>query len=694
MKEYRTEQIRNITLISHAGAGKTSLMEAMLFNAGATDRLGRVDDGSAVGDFYPDERERQTTINSKLCVAEWNGHKINIIDTPGADDFYGDLEGALRVADALIVLVDATVGVEGGTEKVWMAAERHELPRIIFINKMDKEQASFEKAIDSIKEILDVKVMPLIIPIGSETNFSGVIDLMKMKAINPKDDTGKQTQVEDIPEDLNDRVEEYRFELVEAAAEGDDEILEKYLEDEELTEEEILKGLKIGFLDNQFVPVLCGSAYNNIGVQQLMETIATCLPSPAEGKPIVTEDGETTLEALEDAPMSALVFKTMSDRFGTHSLFRIFSGTLNAGSQVYNSTRGENERIGKISHVHGEERIDTPTVSVGDFGAVVKLANTSTGDTLCNQENHVTLPGIEFPKPVITLAVTPKKEGDGEKIGTSLARMSEEDPSFLVKRDGEVKQLLVSGLGELHLNVTLERMQSKYGVETETEAPKVPYKETIRSAVREIQERHKKQTGGSGQFGEVWIHLEPMERGGGFEFVDEIKGGVIPRNYIPSVERGVRDATATGALAGYPIVDIRVILYFGKTHTVDSSDIAFQLAGSKAFRKGVKADNPVLLEPVMNVEISVPGEFMGDIISDLNGRRGRIMGAEQAGNRQIIKAQVPYVEMLRYAIDLKSITSARGTYTMEHSRYEEVPDEISRKVIAESGFELEEEEEV
>jgi len=693
MKEYRTEQIRNITLISHAGGGKTSLMEAMLFNAGATERLGRVDDGSAVGDFYPDERERQTTINSKLCVAEWNGHKINIIDTPGADDFYGDLESALRVADALIVLVDATVGVEGGTEKVWMAADRHELPRIIFINKMDKEQANFEKAMDSVKEILDAKVMPLIIPIGSEADFSGVIDLVKMKAIKPKDDMGKQTQTEDIPEDLQDQVEEYRFELVEAAAEGDDEILEKYFEDEELTEEEILKGLKIGFLNNQFVPVLCGSAYNNIGIQQLMETIATCLPSPAKGKPIAAEDGETTLEASEDAPMSALVFKTISDRFGTHSLFRVFSGTLKASSQVYNSTRGANERIGKISHVHGEKRLDTPAVCAGDFGTVVKLANTSAGDTLCDQDNHITLPGIEFPKPVITLAANPKREVDDEKIGASLARMSDEDPSFLVKRDGEVKQLLISGLGDLHLNVTLERMRTKYGVEAETETPKVPYKETIRSEVREIKERHRKQTGGSGQFGEVWIHLEPMVRGGGFEFVDNIVGGVIPRNFIPSVEKGVRSAMATGVLAGYPIVDIRVILYFGKTHSVDSSDIAFQLAGSKAFRKGVKADNPVLIEPVMKVEVSVPGEFMGDIISDMNGRRGRIMGAEQAGKRQIIKAQVPYVEMLRYAVDLKSITSARGTYTMEHSHYEEVPDEISRKVIAESGFELEEEDE-
>ena len=693
MKQYRTEEIRNIALVSHAGAGKTSLMEAMLFNAGATDRLGRVDDGSAVGDFYPDERERDTTINFKLCIAEWNAHKINIMDTPGADDFYGDLESALRVADALIVLVDATVGVEGGTEKVWMAADKYELPRIIFINNMDGEQASFEKTMDSIKEILSEKVMPLIIPIGSEAELSGVIDLVKMKTIKPKDETGKQIQQEDIPEELQDQVEEYRFELIEAAAEGDDEILEKYLEDEELTEEEILTGLKLGFANNQFIPVLCGSAYNNIGIQSLMNIIATCFPSPAEAKPVVSVDGETTLEVSEDASMSALVFKTTSDRFGTHSLFRVFSGTLNSDSQVYNSTEGENERIGKISHVHGEERVDTPAVVAGDFGTVVKLANTSTGDTLCNQDNRITLPGIEFPKPVITLAATPKREGDDEKISSSLARMSEEDPSFTMRRDPEVKQMLISGLGELHLNVILERMQSKYDVEAETETPKIPYKETIRNAVREIQYRYKKQSGGRGQFGEVWIHLEPMERGGGFEFVDEITGGVIPKNFIPSVEKGVRNVMERGILAGYPIVDVRVILYFGKTHQVDSSDIAFQLAGSMAFTQAAKAASPVLLEPTMNVQVSVPGEYMGNIISDLNGKRGRIMSSEQEGKRQIINAQVPYSEMLRYAIDLKSITSARGTYTMEFSDYEEVPDESARKVIAESGFELEEEEE-
>jgi elongation factor G len=690
MREYRTEQIRNIGIISHAGAGKTSLVEAILYDIGATDRLGRVDSGNTVVDYDEEDKERQTTVTAKICIAEWNGHKINIIDTPGAEDFYSDLESALRVVDSVIVVVDATTGVEGGTEKVWQVADKYELPRMIFVNKMDKEQANFEKAVSNIEEILSAKTVLLQIPIGSEANFAGVVDLLKFKAMKPKDATGKELTEEEIPDDLQDQAEEHRMQLVEAAAEGEEELIEKYLSDEQLTPEEIIRGLKVSFLDNQIVPVMCGSAYNNIGIQPFLDTISFLSPSPAEAKEIVSQDGEKTLQASPDAPMSALVFKTMSDRFGTNSLFRVYSGTLHADSQVYNSTKGKNERIGKISFVHGEKRIDTPQVVAGDYGAVVKLASTSTGDTLCDTANGVVLPGIEFPRPVISMAVLPKREGDDEKLSTMLTRMSEEDPTFKVERDAVMKQLLISGLGELHLISILGRMRRKYNIEADTATPKVAYKETIRSSVNDIQGRYKKQSGGRGQFGEVWINIEPMERGTGFEFVDNITGGVIPRNYIPSVEKGVRGAMEEGVVAGYPVVDVRVILYDGKTHPVDSSDLAFSIAGSQAFKAAMEKANPILLEPIMNVEISVPDQYMGDIIGDLNSKRGRIMGMEQVGNRQVIKAQVPLAEMFRYSIDLRSMTSARGSYTMEFAYYEQVPEEVAVKIIAASKAKKEE----
>jgi elongation factor G len=691
MREYRTEQIRNIGIISHAGAGKTSLVEAMLYDAGMIDKLGRVDDKNTVADYDEEDKERETTVTAKICIAEWNGHKINIIDTPGAADFYGDLESALRVVDAVIVLVDATTGVEGGTEKVWQVADKYELPRIVFVNKMDEEQASFEKTVDSIEKILKAKTVLLQLPIGSEENFAGVVDLVESKALKPTDETGKEVTEEGIPDDLQDQVEEYRMELVETAAEVEEELIEKYFSDEKLTSEEIFRGLKISFLDNQIVPVMCGSAYNNIGIQPLLETISLLSPSPAEAKEIITSDGETVLQPSPDAPLSALVFKTMSDRFGTHSLFRVYSGTLYADSQVYNSTEGGNERIGKIAHVHGTQRIDTPQVVAGDYGAVVKLASTSTGDTLCAASNGVVLPGMTFPKPVISMAVMPKREGDDEKLSTMLARMSEEDPTFKVERDAVMKQLLISGLGELHLTSILGRMQRKYSIEAETTTPKVAYKETIRSSVNGIQGRYKRQSGGRGQFGEVWINIEPLGRGEVFEFENQIKGASIPQNFIPAVEKGVVGAMEEGVVAGYPVVDVKVTLYDGKTHPVDSSDLAFTIAGSQAFRDAMQKANPVLLEPIMNVEISVPEEYMGDIIGDLNSKRGRVMGMEQVNNRQVIKAQVPLSEMFRYSIDLRSMTSARGSFTMENSHYEQIPDEVATKIIAAAKSEKEEE---
>jgi len=675
MKEYKTEQIRNIAIISHADAGKTSLVEAILFNAGAIKQLGRVDDGNTVSDYDDEEIERKITINSSLCIAEWNDYKFNIIDTPGLEDFYGEVESALRVVDAVVVLVNANMGVEGGTEKVWDIANKYNLPRLIFVNKMDGENADFDKALNSIHEILEARTLITQLPIGSQDDFSGVVDIINMKAF---DSNGKKGE---IPDNLADAAQEAHENLIEMAAEGKEELIEKYLMEEELTDEEISQGLKSGFLENQFVPVLCGSAYENIGVKKLMDFINYVCPSPEDVK-VVTKDGEE-LDVSTESPLCAFVFKTMADPyFGRLSLFRVYSGVLESDSQVFNTIQNEIERIGKISIIQGKELTNVPNVIAGDMSAVMKLSITNTGDTLCTPgEPKVVLPPIEFSKPVLSLAVKPKREGDDEKLSTTIARLAEEDPTFVVERNPDTKQLIISGLGELHIKTVLSRLSSKFGVDALTELPKVAYKETASKTVENVSYRHKKQTGGAGQFGEVHIHLEPMERGAGFEFVDEIKGGVIPSNFIPAVEKGIKAAMQEGVLAKYPVVDIRVRLFYGKHHPVDSSDMAFQTAGREAFKMALKQANPVLLEPIMDVEISVPNQFMGDIIGNLNSRRGRVMGVEQEGNRQIIKAQVPLAEMFRYAIDLKSMTSARGTFSMEFSNYEEVPHEVATKII-------------
>lgn len=675
MKEYKPEQIRNIGIISHADAGKTSLVEAMLYNAGAIEALGSVDEGNTVADYNEEEINRKITINASVCIAEWNGCKFNIIDTPGMEDFYGEVESALRVVDAVICLVNANMGVEGGTEKVWEIADKYNLPRLIFVNRMDEEGADFDKALNSIQEILEAKTVPIQLPIGEKDDFSGTVNVKSMKAF---DSEGNETE---IPDSLKDRVQEYREDLIEMSAEGEDELIEKYLMEEELTDEEISRGFKVGFMENQLVPVLCGSAYQNIGVEALMDFVNSIFPSPQDAGPIITEDG-MELEPLPDSPMSALVFKTMADPYyGRLNLFRVYSGILKADSQILNATKGSNERIGKISMIHGKELTDISEVTTGDLGAVIKLSTTNTGDTLCSPGNKLVLPGIEFSKPVISLAVDTIGKADDEKLSSTLMRLSEEDPTFVVERNTDTKQLLISGLGEMHLNTMLARLKSKFGVDAITETPKVAYKETIRKSVREVSYRHKKQTGGRGQFGEVHIHLEPLSRGEGFEFVDEIKGGVIPQNFIPAVESGIRSAMEEGIVAGYPVVDVKVTLFYGKHHPVDSSDIAFQTAASMAFKEAMRQGGPVLLEPIMNIEISVPGKFMGDVIGDLNSKRGRVMNVEQSNSRQHIKARAPLAEVFRYAIDLKSMTSARGSFSMEFSHYEEVPDDVAKRII-------------
>jgi elongation factor G len=681
MREYRTEQIRNIGVIAHSGAGKTSLIEAMLYNGGTVERMGHVDQGNSVADYSPDEIERKTTLNCSVCIAEWNEHKLNIIDTPGAEDFYGDLESVLRVSDAVVVVIDATTGVEGGTEKVWEIADKYNLPRLIFINKMDKENASFENALASVAEILEANATVVQLPIGAEEDFTGVADFVRMSAFT-KPDGNEPAPKSEIPSDLEPQAAEFREQLVEVAAEGDDDLIEKFFEGE-LTDEEISTGLQSGISSGKVVPALCGAALENIGVQQLMDAIINCFPSPDNAKPIKSVDDETSLEASPDAPMSTLVFKTMADPFsGRLTFFRVYSGILKGDSQVFNSTRGEIEKIGKLAFSHGKSSISTTQVVAGDIGVVPKLSITQTGDTWCETGNAVQLPGIDFPKPVISFAVKPLREGDDEKLISTLNRMGEEDPTFRLERNDITSQLLVSGLGELHISLTRERMKDRFGVETDIEPPKVPYRETIRRRVSGIQGRYKRQSGGRGQFGDCWINISPLERGTGFEFVDSVVGGSIPRNYIPAVEKGIRGKMEQGVIAGYPLVDTQIELYDGKYHPVDSSDFAFQMAGSLAFSAAADQAHPGLLEPIMDVTISVPEQFMGDIIGDLNSKRGQVMGVEQLGKRQAIQASVPLAEMLRYSIDLKSITSARGSFTMEFSRYEIVPEEIAQKVVA------------
>jgi elongation factor G len=689
MHEYETEQIRNIGVVSHSGAGKTSLIEAILYNGGAVERMGQVDDGNTVADYAPDEIARKTTINCSVCIAEWRGHKLNLIDTPGAEDFYGDLNSVLRVVDAIVVLIDATTGVEGGTEKVWEIADKYELPRLVFVNKMDKENANFDNALASTREILETNTTPLQTPIGKEDNFTGVVDLVQM-GVFTEPDGNKPAAKADIPADLQEQADVSREQLVEAAAENDDVLIEKFFEGT-LTEEEILTGLSAGIRANQFIPVLCGSAINNIGVQPLMDILINCFPSPVEAKPVVSVDGETSREPSSDSPMAAMVFKTLADPFaGRLSLFRVYSGILKGDSQVYNVGQDKNERVGKLSFMNGKTLTSTAQIGAGDFGVVPKLALTQTGNTLCEVGQKIQLPGIEFPKPVISFSIHPAREGDDEKLITTLNRMSEEDPAFQIERNETTKQLLVAGMGEVHISVIRARMKDKFGLETTVEIPKVPYQETIRSRVANVRGRYKRQSGGRGQFGDVWINLAPLERGSGFEFLNNIVGGSIPRNYIPAVEKGIRESMAQGILAGYPVVDFQVDLFDGKHHPVDSSDFAFQIAGSFAFREAANEARPVLLEPIMDVTISVPDQFMGDVIGDLNSKRGRVMGVEQAGRRQVIQVQVPLVEMFRYSIDLKSITSARGSFTMEFSRYEEVPDEIAQKIVEQSKTETEE----
>ncbi len=685
MKQYATDKLRNLALVAHGGAGKTSLAEALLFRAGATKRLGNVDEGTSILDYDPEEVKRKITIAASVAPVEWKNHKINILDTPGYFDFAGEVIGSLRIADGAVVVVCATNGVEVGTEKVWDYADQHELPRLVFVNKLERENADFFKVLGQLQEMYGSQVIPIQLPIGQSENFKGIIDLVKMKAFVYA--SGKAEEV-DIPAEMQSDAETHREALVEAVAVTDDELAMKYLEGEALTQEELEKALGEGTKTRQIIPVLCGSALVGAGIDALMDYSIQCLPAPDAHGQVKGLDpatnSEITRKQSADESLSALVYKTMADPYvGRLTLFRVYSGVLKSDSQVYNSTREIDERIGQVFLIKGKEQIPVDSVVAGDLAAVAKLQETTTGDTLCSKNSPIKLPPVEFPKPSLIMAISPKTKGDEEKIASGLARLQEEDPTFNVTRVTETGQTVVSGMGDMHLEIVASRLASKFGVEVELNVPRVPYKETIKGKT-EVEGKHKKQSGGRGQYGHVFIRVEPLPAGGGFEFVDDIFGGSVPRQYIPAVEKGIVETLSEGVLAGYPVVDVRVTLYDGSYHSVDSSEMAFKIAGSMAFKKGFVEAQPVLLEPIMNVDVTVPDAYMGDIIGDLNKKRGRILGMDPKDGVQIIRAQVPQAELFRYATDLRSITQGRGSFTMTFDHYEEVPASIAEQIIAES----------
>ncbi|HYB43013.1 MAG TPA: elongation factor G, partial [Candidatus Methylomirabilis sp.] len=665
-------KIRNIGVVGHGGVGKTSLVEAILAAAGATTRIGRVEDGTTVTDFDPDEIKRKISLNTAVAYCDYKGHHLNLIDTPGYGDFVADARAGLRVASAAVVVVDAVAGVQVQTEKVWKFANEYNLPRVVVINRLDRERADFGRALESLQKRLKGRLVPFQIPIGSEAGFTGVVDLIAMKALVTSN--GKLSETE-IPGELSDLTRSSREKLAEAAAETDDDLLAKYLEEGSIGETEMLEALRKAVFQGALVPVLAASATRGIGIPPLVELILKEFPSPADQGEIEGVDPRTKspVKRAPDpkAPMSALVFKTISDpHVGKLSLFRVYSGTMRSDSQVFNATRDAKERVGHLGWLQGKTQKPVDALGPGEIGVVAKLKDTLTGDTLCEEGQPVLLAGIAFPEPAISFAIQPKSRGDEDKISMALNRMEEEDPTLRHHYDPETKQLLASGIGQLHVEVIVERMKRKYNVDVTLLPPRIGYKETVKGR-SEVQGKYKKQTGGRGQYGDVWLKVEPLPRGGGFEFEDDIFGGAVPRNYIPSVEKGVRDCMKRGILAGFPVVDLKVTLYDGSYHEVDSSDMAFQIAASMGLQKGFMEARPCLLEPVMNVEVSAPSENAGDVIGDLNGRRGRIVGMEPAGETAAVRAVVPMSEMLTYESSLRSMTGGRGGYSMEFSHYEE-----------------------
>ena len=693
MKKYDTKDIRNVVLVSHGGAGKTSLAEAFLYDAKVTTRLGSVDEGNSLLDCEPEEIRRKITLSTALASFEWKKVKINLLDTPGDTNFFVDTRASMAVAEGAIVVVSAPDGVQVGTEKVWQYAEELKLPRAIFISKMDRERADFAACLEDIRKNLSEKCVAIQVPIGKEAGFSGVVDVLSQKAYRFSGD-GREVKPEDVPADLADAVKKARDALIEAIASSDDALMEKYLETFELSEEEIATGLSKAIESRQLFPVLCGAATKNMAVQPVLDLIANVFPSPvARGAMKGTDPKGEAVERKpeESEPMSAQVFKTMSADIGRMSLLRIYSGKLLADATVLNSTRDVKERAGSLYVLVGKKRDTVTEAAAGDIVALAKLKETRTGDTLCDEKAPVKFPEPQVPNPVISFALKPKSKGDEDKVTTKLSDIVAEDPSLRVSRDQTSKEILLSGMGQGHVEVAVEKLK-RMGVEVDLLPPKVPYLESIKGRVKGVEGKHKKQTGGRGQFGVCYIDMEPLPRGGGFEFVDAIFGGAIPRQFIPSVEKGIRDRMAKGVIAGYPVVDVKVTLVDGKYHDVDSDSRSFEFAGSKGFQAAFKQCKPILLEPIMKLEVTCPEENMGDVIGDINQKRGRVLGMEAKGKNQVIKAQVPMAECLKYAADLRSMTAGRGSFTMELSHYDEVPAHLAEKIIQEAKVAEEEEE--
>ena len=667
-------KLRNVAILAHGGAGKTSVAEALIFNTKATTRLGRVEDGNTVSDYEPEEVKRTGSIQTALIPCNWNGHKINFLDTPGYDDFIGEVISALRVVEGAVIVVAAPSGVEVGTERSWNRCQDEGIPRLFFINKMDRENADFYRSLESIQAQFGRKCVPLQIPIGSEQGFKGFVDLIRLP--------------DEVPDEVAQQVAEARERLIEGIAETDDELVAKYLEGEELTQEELTQGVKKAILSGDIVPVLVGSATMDVGVQELLDVVIECLPSPLEGRPVYATSSATgDLEEVDPdpgAPLAASVFKTTADPFvGKLSLFRVYGGILQSNSEVWNQSREQTERIGQVYVLRGKSQDQTQEIGPGDIGAVAKLTATVTGDTLCQRDHRIAFEPIKFPVGYYTMAVSPKTKADVDKMSSALSRIVEEDPSLRVSRELDTNETLVSGLGDAHIEVTMERIRRKFGTELELQLPKVPYKETI-TAVTKAEYKHKKQTGGHGQYGHVLIRLEPLGRGEGFKFGEEVVGGSVPKEYIPSVEKGVVKTLHEGVVAGFPVVDVKAVLYDGSFHDVDSSGICFEIAGSYAMRKGVNEAQPILLEPIMKLAVTVPDNFSGEIMGDVNAKRGRIMGMVPQDGETVIEAEVPQAELLRYATDLRALTQGRGSYVVEFGHYEGVPQNVAHRVVEES----------
>ena len=684
-REFPLEKTRNIGIMAHIDAGKTTTTERILFYTGKTHKIGEVHEGAATMDWMVQEQERGITITSAATTCQWLGHRINIIDTPGHVDFTVEVQRSLKVLDGAVTVLAAKGGVQPQTETVWRQADKYQVPRMVYVNKMDTTGADFMLCVDQLHNRLKANAVPIQLPVGAEENFKGIVDLIKMKAFIHKDDLGKEIEVCDIPADLQAQAEEFRSKLIEAAAEQDDDLMMKYLEGEELTEEEIIKGIRKGTIANKLIPVCCGSSYKNKGVQELLNAVVNFMPSPldiADVKGVDLDGNEAVRKTSDSEPFAALAFKIATDPFvGKLCFFRVYSGTLEAGSTILNANKDKKDRMGRILLMHSNHRQDIDKVYAGDIAAAVGLKEVGTGDTLCDPAHPIILESMEFPEPVIDIAIEPKDKANSEKMGIALAKLAEEDPTFKTWTDQESGQTIIAGMGELHLDIIVDRLKREFKVECTVGKPQVSYKETIRNKVK-VQGKFVRQSGGHGQYGDVWFEMEPLEPGSGVQFESKIVGGAVPKEYIKPIEDGLRESAMSGILAGYPVIDFKATLVDGSYHEVDSSEMAFKIAASMAFKEGCKQAKSVILEPIMKVEVTVPEEYMGDVIGDINSRRGRMEGMEARNGNQIIRGFIPLSEMFGYATDLRSKTQGRGTYSMEPSHYEEVPKSVLEQIVA------------